>query len=98
MKNLYLHGASDDCREVSTDFNNDFESYGDIKINGVLVHYEYNGDWGIELIGDIPSTWIVKGISGNAPRGFRWKEERAGQFIHIQIPDDENVEYEEIEE
>jgi len=92
MKNIYLYGASDDCHEVETDFDKGIESYGDLAINQVRVHFHYDGDWGIELIGDIPESWKVKTISGNAPSDFRYRKD-AGQFIHIQVPEDEVITY-----
>ena len=92
MKNIYLYGASDDCHEVETDFDNGFESYGDLAINQVRVHYQYDGDWGVELIGDVPPSWKVHTIDGNAPSDFRHRT-MAGQFIHIQVPEDEEIVY-----
>jgi len=93
MKNIYLYGASDDCHEVESDFG-DYESYGRIKINDIVAKYHYDGDWGIELIGDIPTTWKVKTVSANAPPKYRWRDD-AGQFIHIQVPDDEIIVFSE---
>jgi len=92
MKNLYLYGASDDCCECETDFNEDYESYCGIKINEIEAHYYFDGDWGIKLIGDIPETWIVRCINGNCCGKFRYQD-FSGQFIHIQIPDGENVKF-----
>ena len=98
MKNIYLYGASDDCHEVDTDFNNGFEAYGDIAINDIVAHYEYDGDWGVMLVGEIPDNWIVKCVSGNAPSSFRNNASIAGQFIHIQVPDDEKIKFSEVDE
>jgi len=87
MKNIYLYGASDDCNELETDFGVRAESYSGLKINDVFVEYEFDGDWKIKLVGDIPSSWIVRIIEGNSV------------FIHIQIPNDEDVTvYEPVEE
>jgi len=90
MKHLYLYGCSDDCHEIEGDW--EFESYGDIELApGLIAHYEYHGDWGIRLHGEVPPGWIVKTICGNAPSAFREHLAKdgqpAGQFIHIQIPD-----------
>jgi hypothetical protein len=95
MRNMYLYGASDDCREIETDFGLDCESHEDIIIfhstGAVIAHYVYvDGDWGVQIIGDPPLNWIVKAIEANAPVGFRGYAD-AGQFIHIQIPDDETI-------
>ena len=96
MKNVWLYGASDDCHEVETDFGQDTESYSDIAVLvggkpvGLDIHYVFDGDWGIELRGRVPESWTVKAISANAPEGFRWRED-AGQFLHIQIPDESEV-------
>lgn len=91
MKNIYLYGASDDCCELESDFGVRAESYSNLKINDVVVEYLFDGDWGVMLTGKIPSSWIVRAIQGNCASDFRRKE-NAGQFIHIQIPDDEKVE------
>lgn len=94
MKNMWLYGMSDDCREIETDFGLREERYDDIAIfhnTGVLIaHYEFDGDWGIQLIGEIPKTWQVKAITANAPFWFRDYDD-AGQFIHVQMPDEESV-------
>ena len=90
MKNIYLYGASDDCQECETDFDRDYESYKGIRINDITAEYCFDGDWGIMLHGDIPDTWLVKAIVGNCCSQFRYKK-NAGQFIHIQIPDNEPV-------
>lgn len=91
MKNIYLYGASDDCSELETDFRKSAESYGQLKINNILVDYYFDGDWGVQLIGKIPATWKVKAIEGNCCGKFRGQR-NSGQFIHIQIPDDEKIE------
>lgn len=97
MKNIYLYGQSDDLREIETDFDNGFESdSGNIYINGVYAHYEYNGDWGVALLGPIPETWIVRSFDGNMPSQMRGLP-HAGQFIHIQVPDDEEIIFKETE-
>ena len=93
-KNIYLYGASDDCCECESDFG-DYESYSKIKINHVVAEYKFDGDWGIRLVGNVPETWIVKCISGNCCSEYR-DIDLAGQFIHIQIPDDESVKITEI--
>ena len=81
MKNIYLYGASDDCREVETDFNDGFESYSDIQFfHDLIARYEYEGDWGIWLDGKIPHTWKVKVIEGNAPQSVRNKNGGQGQL------------------
>ena len=95
MKNIYLYGASDDCCECETDFCGDYESYSKIKINHIIAEYQFDGDWGIRLIGSVPDTWYVKCIEGNCCSECRGKE-NAGQFIHIVIPDDESVKITEI--
>ena len=59
-------------------------------INNIVAKFEFDGDWGIKLIGDIPKTWKVKTISANAPPAFR-RRDNAGQFIHIQVPDDKKI-------
>lgn len=97
MKNIYLYGASDDCHEVETDFGQRFESYGDIGINEVVAHYEFDDDWGIELQGAIPPTWVVKAINGNAAKGFRYRKD-AGVFIHIQVPEAETITFRDLTE
>ena len=79
MKNIYLYGASDDCHELESDFGASAESYSSLKIDDVFVDYEYNGDWKINLRGELPKSWVVKNIEGTS------------DFIHIQIPDDEQV-------
>ena len=79
MKNIYLYGSSDDCSEIETDFNKGAESYGQLKINDIIADYSYDGDWHIELNGDIPSTWLVRKIRSNS------------DFIHIQVPDEEEI-------
>ena len=90
MKNIYLYGASDDCRELDSDFGARAESYSNLKVNDVLVEYRFDGDWGVRLVGDIPSDWVVFPVEGNCASDFR-REENAGQFLHIQIPDDSVV-------
>lgn len=97
MKNIYLYGASDDCHEVETDFDYGFESYGNIKINGVLITYTYDGDFGIGVEDSSElKHWKVRAIEANSPRadhGYAYY----GQFIHIQVPDDYEVTYKEVE-
>lgn len=95
MKNIYLYGASDDCCECETDFCGSYESYSKIKINHIVAEYCFDGDWGIQLVGQVPHTWRVKYIEGNCYSKWRGQE-NAGQFIHIAIPDDENVKITEI--
>jgi len=103
MKNIYLYGASDDCHEIETDFDEGFESYGDIKIihktGFIVIHYWFDSDWGIEIESGsvIPKEWKIKAIQGNTPEDFRGSN-LAGQFIHIQIPNDEKISYGEIGE
>lgn len=95
MKNLYLYGAQEDFHEIETDFGLACESVNDILIfnrtGALIAHYEFEyGNWGIQLVGEIPKDWIVRAIEGNAPPGFNnWED--AGQFIHIQIPDEETI-------
>jgi hypothetical protein len=96
MQNIYLYGASDDCCECETDFCGDYESYEGIKINHIIANYCFDGEWGIHLVGNIPDTWTVRAIKGNCCSEYR-DLENAGQFIHIQIPDDEAVKITEIE-
>jgi len=79
MKNLYLYGASDDCHELESDFGVRAESYSGLKIDDVFVNYTFDGDWKINLKGNVPKTWIVRKIEGTC------------DFIHIQIPDGEEV-------
>lgn len=93
MKNIYLYGASDDCCEIETDFDGGFEAYGNIGINNIVAEYKYDSDWGIRLVGEIPSSWKVRCITGNSP--FRY-EENTGQFIHIQIPEGEIVTFKDL--
>ena len=95
MQNIYLYGASDDCCECETDFAGDYESYEAIKINHITAKYIFDGDWGIELVGIVPETWNIRYIRGNCCSELRNKD-NAGQFIHIQIPDDESVKITEI--
>jgi len=90
MKNIYLYGASDDCCELESDFGKRAESYSQLKINDVIVDYKFDGDWGVRLVGEIPKSWKVKTIQGNCASDFRGQE-NAGQFIHIQILDEEEV-------
>ena len=90
MKNIYLYGASDDCCELETDFGKSAESYSQLKINDVIADYKFDGDWGIRLLGSVPETWKVRAIQGNCAEDFR-RLKNAGQFIHIQIPDNEVV-------
>jgi len=90
MKNIYLYGASDDCCELETDFGKSAESYSQLKINNVVVDYKFDGDWGVRLLGKIPKGWKVHAIRGNCAGDFRDKE-NAGQFIHIQIPDNLDI-------
>ena len=90
MKNIYLYGASDDCCELETDFGKSAESYSQLKINNVVVDYLFDGDWGVKLVGKIPQGWKVHAIRGNCASAFRDKE-NAGQFIHIQIPDNLDI-------
>jgi len=96
-KNIYLYGVSDDCMECETDFGANAESYYGIKLNHVIVHYVYDGDWGIWLENSVPETWKVRSIRGNMPSEVRGKP-HAGQFLHIQIPDDEAVNIIELQE
>jgi len=91
MKNIYLYGASDDCCELETDFGKSAESYSNLKINNVVVEYLFDGDWGVKLEGKIPTSWKVRAIRGNCASAYR-KLENAGQFVHIQIPDEEKIE------
>lgn len=79
MKNIYLYGASDDCHELDSDFGVSAESYSGLKINDLFVDYKFDGDWKIQLKGEYPPTWKIKKIESNS------------DFIHIQIPDDEDV-------
>lgn len=79
MKNIYLYGASDDCHELESDFGVSAESYSGLKINDVFIDYKFDGDWKINIKGEFPKTWIVKKIVGTS------------DFIHIQIPDAEEV-------
>ena len=101
MKNVYLYGASDDCHEIETDFDSGFESYVDIRIKNsknkeVIAKYIFDGDWGVQLLGDIPKEWKIKTIEGNCAVELRYKE-NAGNVIHIQIPDDETLIFEDKE-
>lgn len=98
MKNMYLYGASDDCREIDTDFGAGHESYGNIiilrrsegnKLQSVKAEYQYDGDWGVRLI-NAPKEWRVNAIQGNCAMSFRGSE-NSGQFLHVQIPEDEDV-------
>ena len=75
MRNIYLYGASDDCHELDSDCGISAESYNGLRINDVYVDYEFDGDWKINLRGEIPPHWIVKKIEGTS------------DFIHIQIPE-----------
>jgi len=97
MKNIYLYGASDDCMEAETDFGKQCESYVGIMINDVQVHYVFDGDWGLWLEGKIPQTWKVKSVYGNCATEAR-KKPFGGQFIHIQIPEDEDIKFVELKE
>ena len=90
MKNIYLYGASDDCCELESDFGISAESYSQLKINKTVIDYKFDGDWGVRLLGDIPTTWKVHTIRGNCASDFKDKE-NAGQFIHIQIPKEEKI-------
>ena len=105
MRNIYLYGASDDCMEVETDIPGTrgtggpydaYESYEGIQLGPVRVHYVFDGDWGIWLEGDVPATWKVRSIEANYASDVRGKP-HAGQFIHIQIPDDEPIEIKELD-
>ncbi len=96
MKHIYLFGASDDCHEVETSWGEDFEGYGDILIGLGGLHtlrcrYVYDGDWGIEVIGDIPKSVIAKFITGNDPI----RKENSGQFVHLQVPESVTVTFSE---
>ena len=94
-KNIYLYGASDDCCECETDFIGNYESYSKIKINHIIAEYKFDGDWGVKLTGDIPESWKVHAIAGKCCRAYR-DVKNAGQFIHIQVPDNEGIEITEI--
>lgn len=96
MKNIYLYGASDDCMECETDFGINAESYEGIKINNVNVKYVFDDDWGIWLVGDVPKTWVVRAIEANCATAAR-NRKYGGQFIHIQVPDEEVIKIEELE-
>ena len=86
MKNIYLYGASDDCHGIDTDFDSGFEGYGDIGINDIRAKYTYDGDWKIQLFGKLPANWKVKKIEGTS------------EFIHIQVPDNEKLEFKDLED
>src|SRR4051794_16001993 len=79
VKNIYLYGASDDLHEIETDYDRGYEGYGDMKINDLRAEYTYDGDWHIKLYGEKPPTWKIRFIEGTST------------FIHIQVPDDEEV-------
>ena len=90
MKNIYLYGASDDLREIDTDFDVGYESdHGDIDIclGGVTiatVEYHYrNGDWEIEVNDEnrLPPDFIVTTIRS------------VSTFIHIQVPDEAQISF-----
>ncbi len=96
MKNIYLYGASDDCHEIEGDFG-EFESYGDIEITfsreewecKVVAKYTFDGDWGIEIVGELPAApapVIFHGIRGNEATATR-NIKQAGAVIHLQVPD-----------
>ncbi|MDP9353711.1 MAG: hypothetical protein M3R02_00195 [Chloroflexota bacterium] len=86
MKNIYLYGASDDLHEVETDFDRGHEGYGDVLINDVRAAYSYDGDWKIKLYGTLPPGWKVRKIEGTS------------DFVHIQVPDDAEVTFKDVEE
>lgn len=81
MKNLYLYGASDDCYEIESDFNLSDEFYDNYKIKFFSTELEvdqrYDGDWKIDVKGELPKGWVLTKISGTS------------DFIHIQISEDE---------
>lgn len=81
MKNLYLYGASDDLYEVESDFGLRDEFYDNYTIKffsaELKVIQSYDGDWKINITGDLPHGWVYTKISGTS------------DFVHIQIPDDE---------
>jgi len=79
MKNIYLYGASDDLHELDSDCGIQAESSSGLKINDVFIDYKYDGDWKINLKGEFPPTWIARKIEGTS------------EFIHIQVPDNEDV-------
>jgi hypothetical protein len=94
--NIYLYGASDDCMECEVVMpdgtHKAYESYEGFTINGIQVHFVYDGDWGIWLEGQagIPALWRVKSIRGNCAHDARNKP-HGGQFLHIRIPADEVI-------
>lgn len=92
MRDIYLYGASDDCMECDVwldgTVQRGWESYVGIMLNEVRVQYVFDGDWGIWLEGDVPSSWIVRSFRANCADDARRKP-FGGQFIHIQIPSDE---------
>jgi hypothetical protein len=82
MKNMYLYGASDDLCEMESDFGIEEEFVGDALFNEQLkFRWRYDGDWHIDAFGTIPDGWKVRKISGTS------------DFIHIQIPEDQVVQY-----
>lgn len=84
---FYLYGASDDCMEIESS-GGCWESYYGLTVGGVRVHYDFDGDWGIWLEGDIPESWVIKSIRANCSHNVRGKP-HYGQFIHIRTPDGE---------
>jgi hypothetical protein len=100
MKHYYFWGASDDCHEVSGAAEH--EAYGDIlvSIGGVTelrAHYEFDGDWGVELVGELPSSCILTPIKGNCATAMRRKP-NAGMVLHLQVPDEASVSFRDASE